>query len=228
MGADFSNHRLFAGMADATACRTAAIGALRSFFLDNDFEEVAEEDDADRSVVVGPPGRWIFVGDSAGSTECADPEAFDALSRALSSQAPLVSSKMSDDAALHFYLYRQGRLEDRFGNAAFPFFAFATEEEALAFRGKPELWGDLLVDPTQVPALCAAWVQQWRARDILSTTAQLLGWEPELLWVGYTYDDEGIPMKYDELLRDSEVNLQGFEEFHFARSNRCHQGADRE
>jgi hypothetical protein len=216
MGADFSSHRLFVGGSDANRCRDAVVAELRRYFRQEGLAEVADERDAERSIVVGPAGRWLFIGDTAGSTEWADPEGFAALSIALSTVAPVVDTRMSDDAAVHFYLHRRGRLEDRFGNAAFPFNRFADDDEAAPFRGQPELWADLLLDPGQVTALRAAWVQEWQAREILATTARLLGWDLGLLWVGYTYDDEGIPLKYDEFLRGSEVDLSGFEEFHFA------------
>jgi hypothetical protein len=216
LGADFSSHRLFAGRCDATRVRGAAVAELRGFFQRRSYQEVAAENEADRSLVIGPAGRWLFIGDSAGSTEWADAEAFDALSLALSTQAPVVDTKMSDDAAVHFSLYRDGRLQDQFGNAAFPFNRFASEEEAAPFRGRPELWSDLLADPGQVAALRAAWVQDWQAREILAATGRLMGWGVELLWVGYTYDEEGIPIKYNEFLAGSKVDLGGFEELHFA------------
>jgi hypothetical protein len=179
MGTDFSSLRLFAGMGDAR-CRDAAVAKLRRFFWQGGLEEVGAEDNADRSVVVGPAGRWFLVGYSASSAE-RDEDGFDSLSLALSTQAPAVATKMSDSAAVHFYLYRHGRLVDKFGNAAFPFYRFADEEAAASFRGRPELWADLLVDPGQVPDLRAAWVQGWGADETLEMTARLLGWEPALL-----------------------------------------------
>lgn len=216
MGADFSSHLVFAGIGDATCLRGAVIAELRRFLRRSGFEEIADENKADRSFVIGPAGRWLFLGDSAGSSEWADPQGFDALALALSTLAPVVDTKMSDDAAVHFYLYRNGRLEDRFGNAAFPFYSFSCENEAASFRGKPELWADLLADPGQVPVLRAAWVQDWQAREILASTARLLEWDPQLLWVGYTHDDEGVPIKYDEFLQGCEMDLSGFKEYHFA------------
>jgi hypothetical protein len=221
MGADFSSHRLFVGEeGDAMRLRASAVAELRRFFQRSGFEEIADEDKAERSVVIGPAGRWLFIGDSAGSTEWADSEGFDALALALSTQAPVVDTKMSDDATVHFYPYRDGRQLDRFGNAAFPFYRFASEEEAACYWGKQELWRDLLVDPGQVPDLRAAWTQDWQAGAILAATALLLGWDDQLLWVGYTYDDEGIPIKYDEFLRGSEADLAGFEELHFVSVGR--------
>ena len=56
---------------------------------------------------------------------------------------------MSDSAAVHFYLYRQGELVDKYGNAAFPFVKFKSEAEVLPFRGKVELWTDYLLEAKQ-------------------------------------------------------------------------------
>jgi hypothetical protein len=182
------------------------------------FVDVAKEQEADRSLVIGSADRWIFSGDSAGSTEWSDSEAFKALSRFLSELGPVVDVLMSDDAAIHFYLYHQGQLIDKFGNAKFPFFRFDSEEEAAPYRGHPELWKDLLVNGNNVDALRTAWVQDWRAREILAETGRLLGWNAELQWVGYTFDDEGLPIKYDEFLRHSGLDLNLFDEYHFKRA----------
>jgi hypothetical protein len=216
MGDDFSSHRLFAGNGDPSDVRKAAIAQVRQFFQQAGFAEVADESEAERSLVVGPARRWLFLGDSAGSTEWVDLEGFNALSQGLSVLGPVVDTKMSDAATVHFYLYKHGRLEDKFGNAAFPFYRFASEEEAAPFRGKPELWADLLVDPGQVGALRAAWAQDWQASEILASTARLFGWGPDLLWLGYTLDEEGIPIKYDQFL-GRDVHLGQFEELHFAQ-----------
>jgi hypothetical protein len=217
MGADFSNRWFFASDAVATEARAAVVGRLRDALQLAGFHEVVNEEGADHSLVVGPPGRWVFIGDSAGSTEEAAPADFDALSHALSTLGPVVAVKMSDTAAVHFYLYRRGRLIDKFGNAKFPFHRFASEQEATPYRGHPELWSDLLLSPDAVHALRSIWVQEWKANEILAETGRLLGWDPELSEVGYTYEDEGLPIKYDEFLRDSDVELGAFNEFHFKR-----------
>ncbi len=218
MGVDFSTHWFFAPAIDAAMTRAAVIARLRQALIEAGLREVAREEDADRSVVVGPAERWIFIGDSAGSTEWADPEGFDSLSCALSTLGPVVDVKMSDSAAVHFYLYREGRLVDQFGNAAFPFYRFATEEEAARFRGQPEWWADLLLPPNTIDALRSAWVQEWKASEILAETGRLFGWNPELSWVGYSFDDEGIPIRYDEFLRHSGMARGAFSEYHFQHS----------
>jgi hypothetical protein len=218
MGADFSNRWFFAGDSDASSRRAAVIDRLRTNLRQAGFQEVAGEEEAERSLVVGPAERWVFIGDSAGSTESADPDGFVSLSSALSTLGPVVDVLMSDSAAVHFHLHRQGRIADKFGNAAFPFNCFASEEEATPYRGRPELWADLLLSRDSVSALRSAWVQEWRAGEILAQTGRLLGWNPKLLWVGYTFDDEGIPMKYDEFLRYSGVELATFDEYHFKQA----------
>jgi hypothetical protein len=217
MGADFSNHQLFVGAADPARLRADIVAELKRFMSRNGLEEAANEEDASRSFVVGPAERWVFVGDSAGSTEGLDSDGFDAVSAALSLLSPTVDLKMSDSSAVHFSLYRFGQLADRFGNAAFPFHRFPTEEEAAAYRGQPELWSDLLLSPGLVPALRVAWVQDWNASEILATSADLFGWNRELLWVGYTFDDEGVPQKYDKFLDFNKVERDAFTELHFRR-----------
>jgi hypothetical protein len=217
MGADFRTRWFFAGDSDIANLRAAAVDRLRTGMLELGFQEVAREEEAERNLVVGPASRWVFIGDSAGSTEWVDPDGFEALSSALSTLGPVVDVLMSDSAAVHFHLHRQGRTVDRFGNAAFPFYRFASEEEAAPYRGKPELWADLLLSSDDVVALRSAWVQEWRAGEILAETSRLLGWDQRLLYVGYTFDDEGIPTKYDEFLRYSGVELAAFDEYHFKR-----------
>jgi hypothetical protein len=217
MGADFRNRWLFVGDRDDPVACDRAARHLREALTQAGYHEVAREQDAERSLVVALAGAWVFVGDSAGSAEAADREGFDPLSRAASTLAPVVAVKMSDDAAVHFELYRDGRLVDRFGNAAFPFYRFEHEREAEPYRGRPELWADLLTAGGTRAALRSAWVQDWRAPQILVETGRLMGWAAELLWVGYTHDSEGLPEKYDEYLADSGVGLDAFTEYHFRR-----------
>jgi hypothetical protein len=218
MGADFSSHKVFAHPGDPGACREAVIAELRRLMGGQGLVECPDEGGAERSFVVGPPARWIHVGDSAGSTETADPDAFDEVGGVLSHLGAVVDIKWSDDAVVHLLLYRAGELVDKFGNGNFPWFSFESAEEARAYWGCPQLWSDLLRDGTSIAALRSAWVQEWRASEILATTADLLGWETELLNVGYTFDDEGIPIKYDEFLADSGVDLTQFQELHFGKS----------
>ena len=92
MGVDFSNHWLFLGALGGgaiPATRASAEAALRRALGEMGLREVTSEGEADRSIVVAPAGRWLFIGDTAGTTDTADPEGFEALSRALSTLAPV-------------------------------------------------------------------------------------------------------------------------------------------
>jgi hypothetical protein len=217
MGDDFSQHQFHAGAGDPDEGRRQLLLHLRRVLHQAGYDEVAAEADADRSLVVGPAARWVQVGDSAGSTEWADPQAFADLAAALSTLAPVIDVQMSDAAAVHFSLYRDGRRVDQFGNAAFPFFAFTNPDDAAFYRGRPELWADLLVRPDDVTRLRAAWVQEWKASEILASTGDLFGWDSRLAWCGYTFDAEGVPEKWDRFLEGSAVDLGAFTELHFRR-----------
>jgi len=215
MGDDFRNRQCYVGDAEGGPLRERIRQTIRRTLLDAGYTEVSAEADATRSLVVGPAARWIFVGDTAGSTESAEPDAFAALSAALSTVLPVADVHMSDSAALHLYLYKAGSLVDRYGNAAFPFDRFKTEEEAAGLRGRPELWAELLLDHTSVDRLRSAWVQDWGADSILGKTAALFGWDPELCSLGYTLDEEGLGVKYDEYLEIDDWSRAGFTELHF-------------
>jgi hypothetical protein len=217
MGFDFSSHQLFTAARDPRQLRTAAIVELRRILQEEGFREVADETEADRSFVVGPPELWIFIGDSAGSTEWADPAAFEALSRSLSELGPVVDILMSDSAVLHFCLYRNGQRVDKFGNGEFPWFWFKTEEDAAPFRGIAEAWADLLLQPDRVGDLRSKWVQgeAGQASDILESTAELFGWNSELAGLGYTTCDEQTEIKYSELLGTGGFDVGAFAELHF-------------
>jgi hypothetical protein len=217
IGDDFSQHQVYAAAGDPDEARRRLLLHLRRVLHQAGCDEVAAEADADRSFVVGPAARWVQIGDSAGSTETADPQVFADLAAALSTLAPVIDVDMSDSAAVHFYLYRDARRVDQFGNAAFPFYAFTNPNDAAFYRGCPDLWADLLVRPDDVERLRDAWVQMWGASEILATTGDLFGWDPRLSWCGYTFDAEGVPEKWDRFLQGSGVDLGAFTELHFRR-----------
>src|SRR5262249_24343907 len=153
----FSNHHFFVGTRDASQLRAAILHQLKRTFCREGFTEVVSEHDGDRHVVVGPAARWIFIGDSAGFGDSADSKAFDGLPASLSVLGPVVDICVIDDAAVHFNLYREGRLVDKFGTGRFPFYEFETEDESAPFRGRVELWAEFLRDSNQVGDLRSAW-----------------------------------------------------------------------
>ena len=218
MGVDVSNHWLFVGGSNPGVVRGAAVDVIRQALAGAGLHEVPTEQEALRSIVVAPAGRWLFVGDTAGTTDCADPEAFNALSLALSALGPVVDFNLSDSAVVHIHLSRDGRLVDTFGNGMFPFFPFKDDEQAAPYRGEPEKWADLLATPHRPADLRAVWQCDADAKVVVAETARLLGLHLELVWTGYTCDYDGAPEKYDEFLLDaSGVDLRTFEEHHFSR-----------
>jgi len=218
MGTDFSCHRCFAAAADARGRRQELIRHLTSSLRRAGYVPPSAPEGLqgfmERRLVIGPPGRWIWVGDSAAST--GDWACFEQLSRDLSTLVPVVDIRMSDSAAVHFSLYEQGRRQDQFGNLAFPFDEFATAAEALALRGQPERWTQYLHDPTQTGALRAVWAQGLlsSATEILERTAALLGWHPVLCSTGYTVHPDGLPVSYKAYVA-GRMDLAGFRAYHF-------------
>lgn len=216
MGTDFSNHQCFVREAQPAKVRSAIIRQIQIVMSEIGYQQISFEKQAGRSFAIGPAERWLWIGDSAGSTETADSEAFHRLSLRLSEIAPVVDVLMSDSAAIHFYSYVEGELVDKYGNAAFPFFQFKTSEETSEFQGKPEQWVRYLQDVNDVTALRSLWMQEWGADRILSQTIDLFGMNPLFYDVGYTHDNEGVSMKYMEYLA-GEINPSIFDELHFQR-----------
>jgi hypothetical protein len=218
MGDDFRNRQCFVGSKPADSARTLIQQTVAKSLLRFGYNRVASEDEATRSIVIGPVGRWIFVGDTTGGLETSDSDAYVALTLALSRVLPVVDVHMSDSSAVHVHQYKAGSLVDKFGNAAFPCFKFRSDKEAMEFKGNPELWAEYLVASRTSDDLRAAWVQTWGADSILSNMARLFGWHSELAFMGYTLDGEGIGIKYNEC---SWLKVQqGFTELHFQRGIR--------
>jgi hypothetical protein len=89
------------------------------------YSEVESEIEATRSFVIGSPARWIFIGDTTGSTEDSDPTAFTNPSLALSRVSPIIDVLMRDSSVVHLLLYNDGVLKDgvlidKYGNGTFP------------------------------------------------------------------------------------------------------------
>jgi hypothetical protein len=213
MGDDFNNRQVFADRGDPVRVRADLIALMKRSLLEQGYDVAATEKDADRSIVVGPAERWIWLGDSAGSTETLDGKAFRSLSLALSAFKPVVDVSMSDSVAVWFTLYLGGGIVDSFGT---PLLSFSDDKEANYWAGRPEFWRELLIASEQVDVLRFVWVQQSNGRDILDATADLFGWNPHLVWFGYTLDTDQEPMRWDEL-RAAETPISAFEEFHFRK-----------
>lgn len=210
MGFDYGNHHVFVGDRDAQKIRQAIIDCIHS--ISNRF--VAQESEGDRSIVVGAPDRWIFVGDSTSRTEDGDPVAFDKLAIELSKITPTINVLMSDSAVVHLLMYVDGKLVDKFGNGTFPFFRFKSDEESKPFQGDIEKWKSFLLSPNDSQTLRQIWKQDGNTRSIVRETARLFGIHPESIQVGYSIFDEAEEIKYTGWLDDDTINLDLFDEFH--------------
>jgi hypothetical protein len=215
MGDDFTNHQAFVGSEEPEAFRTRLIARLRQHMAAGSYVEVEDPEAAARGIAVGPvTGRWICIYDSAGNGDWPDPDVFEALALDLSHLTWVVDIHMDDSAAVYFYLYQNGRVVDRFANSKSVVERWETGQEAAAYRGRPELWTELLPHPGDEARLRAAW-QSGRATQILPTTAAVLGWHPQLCEAGFTIDYDGIPIYYKEHWADDPVELSRFDEYQY-------------
>lgn len=211
MGYDYSSIHVFAGGSDADATRSRVVERIRDAIPGR----LSAEGEANRSVVVGPPGRWIFVGDSASATDGGDPAAFDTLVGELSMVAPVLAIYMSDSACVHLYLHHDRALIDRFGTGKFPFFPFDSEDEAASFRGVEQKWAPFTLDIDGPATLRSVWDTKPNADGIVRATANVLGIDPALAGCGFTVFDEAEEIHYRDWLEEESVLLKGFDEFHF-------------
>ncbi len=212
MGYDYSNHHVFTGKENPLVVRDKILEQVRKV----SGQRLKNEKGARRSIVVGPPERWIFIGDSAGSTERSDRAGFDGLSMLLSEIAPTVDIIFSDSSVVQLRLYEKGECRDTFANGRLPIYRFRTEEDARPFAGKLERWHGFLLNSGDAPRLRAAWDQRGEAEQIIADTAELFGMDPDLASVGYSIFDESDEIRYDALLSPNAYARGAFEEFHFA------------
>ena len=212
MGYDYGSIHVFVGDIDPDVVRSRVIERIQQTVPGRACTLVEE---ADRSIVVGPPGRWIFVGDTASGTDDGDPAAFDALAEGLSESAPTLAIRMSDSACVHLYLYHQRELVDRFGTGKFPFYPFDSEDEAASFRGVEQDWAPYALGVEGPEMLRSVWDSKHNANGIVSVTATVLGIDPTLAGCGFTIFDESDEIYYRDWLEDNPVLLNRFDEFHF-------------
>ncbi|MEP7219585.1 MAG: hypothetical protein ABI876_11750 [Bacteroidota bacterium] len=216
MGDDFANRQCFAGNGNRELVYERLLQTIFRSMAAAGYKHVHNEEDANRSIVIGPNGRWIFIGDTAGSTDSAAPDEFAALTADLSIILPVIEIHMCDSAGIHLKLYDAGGMIDKYGNSAFPFYKFVTDKEIDEFRGRPEYWTEYLLPGRSPEELRAIWTQDWRAEKILSDSAKLFGWDPFLCAIGYTLDVEGLGDKYDQVLLEENQSLEGFTELYFS------------
>ena len=216
MGYDYGCIHIFAGTADPNTIRSRVVERIRAATPGRASTEV----EANRSIVVGPPDRWIFVGDSASATEYDDPAAFDLLVSELSTVAPTLAVEMSDSACVQLYLYLNRKLLDKFATGKFPFLPFDSKEEAASFRGIEQRWKPFTLNAAGAGELRSAWDKPHDVNGIVTSTASALGIYPPLAGCGFTICDESDEIHYRDWLEDDPILLRRFDEFHFTVSER--------
>ncbi len=258
MGCDATSRWVFAGdrVHARARVRDHVCAIVRRHFLDGGYERVRSERAADRSFAIGPPARWIWIGDSRDTIDSdgrrhGDPaqlrhkldlsrvaaamrrrdtkrgrgrgrrpapapersceptpehvppgELAPLLSRLL---APVIQTRVSDDAIIQFTLFERGEEVDRYANGKSPWYCFKSEEEAAPFRPHPERWGHLLSPGRTVAELAAVWKQaigRWpdgdeaSFRHVKKVSLELFDLDFIGLMMGYTYNPEGVCRPY--------------------------------
>ena len=209
MGSDYSWLRCWhpapATPADRDTVLETAAGALRS---------AGYTEGEGRGLVAGLDGPWVQLGDQARSTECQGdygPDADVAVTAAVSYLAPTVSFTMSDSAVFQVELWHAGTVVDRHGTMHFRWELFG-DEEVDAWRGDPTAWEALLAPGARPEDLAVAWELKrensgWTggaASHVSGATARALGWDLGLAACGWSHDDEGLYMPWDDFFEPEE------------------------
>ncbi|MGR3277977.1 hypothetical protein ACSYAD_23040 [Acaryochloris marina NIES-2412] len=211
MGYDYTSIHVFANTEEPNRTRARIIQQLPDF-VSGCF---VPENRANRSIFVGPPDRWIFVGDTFSATEDGDPASLKAFIQELSMIAPTLSIHMSDSACVHLYLRHNGDLVDKFGTGNFPFYLFNSSEEAASFHGVEERWAPFTTETNGPATLRSVWDTKHNANGIVKTTAEVLGIHPELAGCGFTIFDEAEEIYFRDWVEDQSLLSRQFDEFHF-------------
>lgn len=211
MGYDYSSIHVFTGDNESKSIRAQIINYLPQII--NGLP--VPQPQANRSIVIGPPSRWIFVGDTASQTEDGDRNALNKLINKLSNIAPTLAIHMFDSGCVHLYLNHNGEIVDKFGTDISLWEPFQSEEEAKAFKGIEEKWAPYSLDINGVDKLRSIWDKKNNVDCIVKTTANILGIHPELARCGYTIFDEADEIYYRDWIDDKLLLSKEFSEYHF-------------
>lgn len=216
MGDDFRNRMIFLGDEDLDKHRASVIEVTRAFLATTGMRRVEDEDGSDRSVTFGPQARWLFMGDTAGSTECASLEQWRALSAVISEAFPIAEVIMSDSCCVHIELWRAGELVDRIGTGEMPW-GQIKEDTAEKLGGTIEHWRPFLVPEQGDEALAEGWHMNQQPFELIRRAITLFGWHPSLCCTGYSLDLDGIFCKYEP--EEHDLTAAHFTELHWDASN---------
>lgn len=183
MGAFFTSIQVFAGEAGAET-RAALLAAIRRQLKRQWVECAAEE--AERSLAVGPPGRWVGVYDE--DTEDQDPRKIRRLAERLSAAVDGYAAGIlvHDSDILWLVLCHRGRKIDEYDSNPEYLGKRPPARRRKALAGQPELWARLLVAGASPVRLREVWERRPRfAEETVAAMAPLLGWDEDLTAVGW-------------------------------------------
>jgi hypothetical protein len=218
MGDDYSNLQVYISTGNDTIARNQVIGVAVEILQQVGYIEVDQADKHDRVIVVCPPSRtlWLTLYDSAAYWTEDDlihsVEEAENFGRLLSDRiGPIIQLEVSDSALVQLKLFAQGKLIDQYADSL-SFSSWKDDAEKQAWRGKEEVWASLFnLDLSAQEKLRSTWDlrdDNWSmARmDILSQTAELIGWNWRFASTGYTWGMDGIPISYIHSLSIEDQN----------------------
>jgi hypothetical protein len=141
VGAFFTNVQVHAANRDPTEVRSVVVEALRQWMAENSYETLEDDDgEPDRTIFVAPAGQepWISVYDEF--TESQDNRDLQDLARMLSTvtDGAAIAILDHDSDVLLLWLYRSGRLTDRY-NSSPDYWEKVSPEERERVAGRPDL-----------------------------------------------------------------------------------------
>jgi len=190
MGVSFGNVHVHAGT-EARAVRAAIIEVYRLWMAAEGFEEVAEAgrgEPTDRAIYLSgdDAARWIGIFDE--HIDGAEEKILRAVTRMVSSatRGSALGIWVEHDDVLELNHYRDGAFVDAYSTNPENSYTARNRRQLLAYRGREELWRNLLI-PQATPAdLRTVWDNPPLFRqDMLAVLAPLFGAEPGWGWGGW-------------------------------------------
>lgn len=220
--------------------RRDLVGTIKRLMDQQGFNQVLTDASAERSFVLGPPERWLLLGDSADSLDSQRLSRTNAdrrsLSLSLSLKAPVIELCVSDDIWGALALFENGKEKATWQSGPYPFdlpgkLSSDSDDEANASRTG---WTSYLAAGEALGDLERAFRSQESTRyegSLAWRLADLFGWPVDLAEVGYTWNPEGVPVSYRQYVEHYPAftgprpRLADFVELHFARPGHLGRGA---
>ena len=192
MGAFLTNVQVYIGDLEPEVVRARVVNGI-SRAVGKGFVPVTGDEEGDRTVVMGPMKgrRWITIYDE--DTEDQDTQKLERLakelSKAVSSYA--VGVIVHDSDILGLFLYCGGKRVDVYDSDPEYFGEQISAVKRRELAGHPDRWRELLISGYTETDLRRAWDgEEVFAEDRLAKIATVLGWDEDLVMVGYNYLEE--------------------------------------